>query len=133
MPRYNTRFQVNKQQAQQQEKEKEKEQQAQAQAQPNPNCICVLCSPARYEKKPIPKEEIEYIRSSIHSSTIAESRQSKVLLSAELFEYIVAHPSIMSSPPFYNNTMQKIQEFENDSTVIAYKKLLSAMEKMKKL
>jgi len=129
MPRYNTRFQVNKQQAQQQEKEKEQ----QAQEQPKPNCICVLCSPARYEKKPIPKEEIEYIRSSIHSSTIAESRQSKVLLSAELFEYIVAHPSIMSSPPFYNNTMQKIQEFENDSTVIAYKKLLSAMEKMKKL
>ena len=129
MPRYNTRFQVNKQQAQQQEKEKEQ----QAQEQPKPNCICVLCSPARYEKKPIPKEEIEYIRSSIHSSTIAESRQSKVLLSAELFEYIVAHPSIMSNPKFYNNTMLKILEFENDSTVIAYKKLLSAMEKMKKL
>jgi hypothetical protein len=49
--------------------------------------------------------------------------QSRVLLSAELFEYIVAHPAVMSSPPFYRATMQKIQEFENDSTVIAYKKL----------
>lgn len=131
MPRYNTRFQVNKQQAQQQEKEKE--QQAQAQEQPKPNCICVLCSPARYEKKPIPKEEIEYISAAIRNCEMAESRQSKVLLSADLFEYIVAHPAVMSNPKFYNNTMLKILEFENDSTVIAYKKLLSAMEKMKKL
>ena len=129
MPRYNTRFQVNKQQAQQQEKEKEQ----QAQEQPKPNCICVLCSPARYEKKPIPQEEIVYINSMIRNCENTLNMQSRVLLSAELFEYIVAHPAVMSSPKFYNNTMLKILEFENNSTVIAYKKLLSAMEKMKKL
>ena len=129
MPRYNTRFQVNKQQAQQQEKEKEQ----QAQEQPKPNCICVLCSPARYEKKPIPQEEIVYINSMIRSCEMAESRHSRVLLSTDLFEYVVAHPAVMSNPQFYNTAMLKILEFENDSTVIAYKKLLSAMEKMKKL
>ena len=131
MPRYNTRFQVNKQQAQQQEKEKE--QQAQAQEQPKPNCICVLCSPARYEKKPIPKEEIEHISAAIRNCEMAESIQSRVLLSADLFEYVVAHPAVMSNPQFYNTTMLKILEFENDLNVIAYKNLLSSMEKMKKL
>jgi hypothetical protein len=107
--RYATRFQAKKQE--------------QVQAQPKPNCICVLCSPARYEKKPIPKEEIEHIRAAIRNCENTLTMQSRVLLSAELFEYIVAHPAVMSSPPFYRATMQKIQEFENDSTVIAYKKL----------
>ena len=129
MPRYNTRFQVNKQQAQQQEKEKEQ----QAQEQPKPNCICVLCSPARYEKKPIPQEEIVYINSMIRSCEMAESRHSRVLLSTDLFEYVVAHPAVMSNPQFYNTAMLKILEFENDLNVIAYKNLLSSMEKMKKL
>ena len=130
MPRYNTRFQVKKQQVQAQA---QAQAQAQEQAQPKPNCICVLCSPARYEKKPIPKEEIEHISAAIRNCEMAESIQSRVLLSADLFEYVVAHPAVMSNPKFYNTTMLKILEFENDLNVIAYKKLLSSMEKMKKL
>jgi len=56
-----------------------------------------------------------------------------VLSAAKLFEYIVAHPAIMSNPNFYQTTMKKIQEFENDTMVHAYKSLLSSMEKLKKL
>lgn len=93
----------------------------------------MLCSPARYEKKTIPQEEINYIGAAIRSSENLPDRHSRVLLSAELFEYIVAHPTILSNPNFYQTTMKKIQEFENDTTVNAYAKLLSAMEKLKNM
>jgi len=137
MPRYNTRFQVKKQQQVQQQAQPQVQQQAQPQAQQQvqikPNCICVLCSPVRYEKKPIPQEEIAYIDSVIRSTENMSDRQARVLSTAKLFEYIVAHPAIMSNPNFHSITIQKVYEFENDTTVRAYKSLLSSMENLKKL
>jgi hypothetical protein len=59
------------------------------------------------------------------------NQKSMFLNAAELFEYIAAHPTIMSYPQFYETMMQKIREFETVSMVSAYRTLLSSMEALK--
>ena len=104
--RYHTRFQAKKQQAKQQQ--------------------------AKHQAKPlVPQEELQHIRALIMQGETLSNKKSMILNAAELFEYIAAHPTILSYPRFYETTMQKIREFETDSMVSACRTLLSSMEALK--
>jgi len=105
--RYHTRFQAKKQQAKQQQAKQE-------------------------QAKPlVPQEELQHIRALIMQGETLSNKKSMILNAAELFEYIAAHPTILSYPRFYETTMQKIREFETDSMVSACRTLLSSMEALK--
>ena len=107
--RYHTRFQAKKQQAKQQQAQAKQEQ----------------------AKPLVPQEELQHIRALIMQGETLSNKKSMILNAAELFEYIAAHPTILSYPRFYETTMQKIREFETDSMVSACRTLLSSMEALK--
>ena len=58
---------------------------------------------------------------------------SKIGIAAELFEYIVDHPTVLKSDKFRMTMKNKIQEFNSDPTVKACKRLQNVMGVLEKM
>ena len=79
------------------------------------------------------QKEKEHIKMMILESVKHRGYISKVGIAADLFEYIVAHPTVMKSEKFRMSMKNKIQEFNSDPTVKACKRLQTVMGVLEKM
>lgn len=78
-------------------------------------------------------EEVAHITRMILESEKHRGYISKIGIAAELFEYIVDHPTVMKSEKFRMAMKNKIQEFNSDPTVKACKRLQTVMGVLEKM
>ena len=88
---------------------------------------------AQQVKPSVPHDEIAHIAVLIQEAKKHCGYISKIGVMADLFQYIVDHPTIMNVEKFRIATKNNITELNSDPTVKATKRLLLAIDVLEKM